>query len=401
MGNNAKQSKLLQTLIMSLMIILCMSFPVKFGPDFLFDLRHIPFILGALYIGYPAAITAFIVILSYRYFIGGDGVYVNFWVITSIAVFVPLLKDFYSNLKMRSKCFFAAGLALLSGYSLVTLIIVAGGIPFNSFSQLALSFILVQVLGMLLVTYLVEQTRHNKRLKNQVIHQEKLSIINDLSTSFSKEIGTPFTLTKGFLQQLYQENLPPEQKREYIDAALKELQRGEAMTSDFLSLTKNNFEQQVYMDVDRVLHDVVNVISPYADTHSVRIKVETTILDEVWVEGEYQSFQQSLLNLVKNSIEAMPGGGELMIRTAVKSEKVIIEITDTGMGMTKEEVEKLGTPYYTTKEDGTGLGTSIAFSTIKGMRGTIEINSIKGKGTTFTIKLPKSIEDDQKNDYAS
>ncbi|MCD8510597.1 MAG: HAMP domain-containing histidine kinase [Bacillus sp. (in: Bacteria)] len=302
---------------------------------------------------------------------------------------------------MRSKCFFAAGLALLSGYSLVTLIIVAGGIPFNSFSQLALSFILVQVLGMLLVTYLVEQTRHNKRLKNQVIHQEKLSIINDLSTSFSKEIGTPFTLTKGFLQQLYQENLPPEQKREYIDAALKELQRGEAMTSDFLSLTKNNFEQQVYMDVDRVLHDVVNVISPYADTHSVRIKVETTILDEVWVEGEYQSFQQSLLNLVKNSIEAMPGGGELMIRTAVKSEKVIIEITDTGMGMTKEEVEKLGTPYYTTKEDGTGLGTSIAFSTIKGMRGTIEINSIKGKGTTFTIKLPKSIEDDQKNDYAS
>ncbi|MCD8510598.1 MAG: hypothetical protein LRY73_12485 [Bacillus sp. (in: Bacteria)] len=74
MGNNAKQSKLLQTLIMSLMIILCMSFPVKFGPDFLFDLRHIPFILGALYIGYPAAITAFIVILSYRYFIGGDGV---------------------------------------------------------------------------------------------------------------------------------------------------------------------------------------------------------------------------------------------------------------------------------------------------------------------------------------
>lgn len=401
--NDSKLSKVVQILGMALIILLCMSFPVKFGTDFLFDLRHIPFILGALYLGYPAALTAFFTIVSYRYFLGGEGVYVNFWVITSIAFLVPLLRRFYFNLKRKSRIFFSAGLSLMSGYSLVALIIIAGGIPIGSFYELAISYILVQVLGMLFVTYLIEEMSQNKKLQDQMIHKEKLNTINDLSESITKEIQHPLTATKRYLQLLYHENVSPENRRRYLDMALKELDRGELVITDFLSFTQSKGEEQVYINVVNELEYVVKIITPYSITNNVRIHVDTTVMgDSVMVMGNHNQFQQSLVNLLKNSIEAMPNGGDLTITASSERKKVTIEVTDTGIGMSSEEVAKLGTPFYTTKEIGTGLGTSLVFNTINAMKGTFDIQSEKGKGTTVSIQLP-SFHDKVvvEKDYAS
>lgn len=99
--------------------------------------------------------------------------------------------------------------------------------------------------------------------------------------------------------------------------------------------------------------------------------------------------QQCLINLLKNAVEAMKeNGGILSIVVSEQKNKVMIKIEDNGIGMNKEEVLQLGNPYYSTKKEGTGLGMLMVYSTISKVNGTIQVDSEKGKGTTFTILIP-------------
>ncbi|HEY4551451.1 MAG TPA: ATP-binding protein, partial [Bacillus sp. (in: firmicutes)] len=104
--------------------------------------------------------------------------------------------------------------------------------------------------------------------------------------------------------------------------------------------------------------------------------------------GEKKKFQQCLINILKNGIESMPDNGHLQIRQSVTNDMIKIDIRDEGKGMTQEQINRLGEPYFTTKEKGTGLGMMVSYSIIKSMNGTIKVTSEYGKGTCFTLKLP-------------
>lgn len=388
---NPKHKKVLLILLTTVIIILCMSFPVKFGTEFLFDLRHVPLILGALYIGFPAALPAFIIIISYRYFLGGDGVYVNFIVVTLILLIVPILKSSYLKLQRKSKVLFSSGLSLVSGLLVVFIVPFTGNISFGEFFVMAIPFVVIQAISMWFVTYLIEEMSYNKKIEERILHTEKLNIISDLSASISHEIRNPLTVTQGFLQMLYRNDLSDEKKKCYINFALSELKRGEMIITDFLSLTKTKAENNASFNVIKELQYVVNILTPYALIHNVDMKMKTFILNEnvlVWVGNDYNRFQQSLINLMKNSIEAMPNGGTLKITVRPDEKLVLIQIKDTGIGMSKKELSRLGTPYYTTKEKGTGLGTALIFTTMHSMKGIIDVESEKGKGTTISLRLP-------------
>jgi signal transduction histidine kinase len=102
-------------------------------------------------------------------------------------------------------------------------------------------------------------------------------------------------------------------------------------------------------------------------------------------------------NLVLNAIDAMPQGGTLTLRTRDTGERARLEITDTGTGLTPEERERIFTPYYTTKQHGTGLGLAVVQSVVSDHHGTINVNSEPGRGTTFVIDLPKRAIEDAKS----
>jgi len=107
------------------------------------------------------------------------------------------------------------------------------------------------------------------------------------------------------------------------------------------------------------------------------------------IVGNKQHFQQCFLNLIKNGIEAMPNGGTLNIASSISNNKVIIRIEDSGIGMSQEQINRFGEPYFSTKTKGTGLGTMVAVKIIETMHGSLKIRSIVSKGTTLTITFPK------------
>ncbi|MGZ4161193.1 MAG: ATP-binding protein, partial [Neobacillus sp.] len=118
------------------------------------------------------------------------------------------------------------------------------------------------------------------------------------------------------------------------------------------------------------------------------ITIETDIKDSLYIKGNKSEIKQVLVNIIKNGIEAMNTGGSLKVNTFEKQSVVYIEIIDSGKGMTKSQLKKLGTPFYTTKEKGTGVGLTISFQLIQAMKGRITVESEQGNGTTFTLEFP-------------
>jgi len=122
--------------------------------------------------------------------------------------------------------------------------------------------------------------------------------------------------------------------------------------------------------------------------HPVRTEMQLDATVPV-IAADPELLHRSLSNLVLNALDAMPQGGTITIRTATREDTVRIEVGDTGTGLTKEECERLFTPYYTTKKHGTGLGLAIVQSVITDHGGTIGVESTPGQGATFIIELPR------------
>lgn len=372
-------------IMLSISTILCMSFPIEFFPGFHFDLRQVLLIIGALYGGFYFSSWLFMTVLAYRFLLGGDGVYVSFFVITFISLCVPLLSEYYTKLKLYEKVIVSIILAEISAFLTIFLSHFVSQTPFE-FQEISINYFVIQGLSMGLVVYLVETMKYNVQMRKELIKAEKMSILTQISASISHEVKNPITITQGFVEALEDED-SREKRKEYVGYILEELQRAQNIIYEFLALTKPELDNMASINISQELSYSVNLMKPFAKSHKVKIEVED-IAEQCMILGDQQKIRQCFINLIKNSIEAMENGGELRVRAIKNSNKINIDIIDNGIGMTPNEVSKLGTPYFTTKEEGTGLGMMIVFNIIKKMRGEIKIESEKGKGTHFTITFP-------------
>jgi signal transduction histidine kinase len=140
--------------------------------------------------------------------------------------------------------------------------------------------------------------------------------------------------------------------------------------------------------VNEVVHSVLRVFQAQLrekNAMTVRQELEAGLPE---IAADPDLLHRALQNLVLNAIDAMPSGGELLIRTASRGGRIEISVGDTGLGLTPEECERLFTPYYTTKQHGTGLGLAIVQSVVSDHGGRISVESARDRGTTFRIELP-------------
>jgi signal transduction histidine kinase len=169
---------------------------------------------------------------------------------------------------------------------------------------------------------------------------------------------------------------------------LSELNRIEYIISEFLVLAKP--QNVVYKERD--VRPLLEHIIALAETHAIMHNVQIAAVYEKelpLVKCEENQLKQVFLNLLKNAVEAMSGGGEVRVEVRWEQQKnLLIRFVDQGCGIAEERIPKLGEPFYTTKEKGTGLGLMVSYKIIENHGGTINVISRERKGTTFEIRLP-------------
>ena len=224
------------------------------------------------------------------------------------------------------------------------------------------------------------------------IDSAELDSLNTLAAGLVHEIKNPLNAISINLQLLNEDlqNSNTEKNSKMlrrVKLLQKEVSRLDSILSDFLRFAKRHELHLEACDINEVIDSVLNFISPEAMQNSIRIlKSFDAKLPKCNLDSNV--IKQALLNVILNAQQAMPNGGELIVRTYQNGENAFIDITDTGVGIQKNKIDKIFQVYYSTKKNGTGLGLHTAKRIIEENKGTISIRSEDGKGSSFLIKLP-------------
>ncbi|EOP61630.1 ATP-binding protein [Bacillus nitratireducens] len=214
---------------------------------------------------------------------------------------------------------------------------------------------------------------------------ENLAVIGTMSTTIAHEIRNPLTALKGFTQIQKERNLEDTMSYEIM---LQEIERINEFVSELMLLGKPKPTNYEWCNIREILLYVVQLMESYATQYKVKFHLQVDGNLPV-INGDDKQLKQVLLNIIKNGIESMPKGGDIQIRAYKKAgENLCISIEDQGLGIENEKIEKIGKAFYTTKENGTGLGLMITYKIIEEHQGSIAIQSSMGVGTKVEIYLP-------------
>ena len=369
-------------------LVLCMVFPVYTSEGGLWDLRYVPFILGGLYGGYKLGLIQIGVALLLRFSLGGMGFYSASVLIIIIGIATCILSKYYLKMNLKHKLLLSVTLLFIGMTIDLSLEFI---FPKDYITGLILSgFYSINMLGLIISTIIWEGIRTYSSLLQNLIKAEKFQMVYHLAASISHEVRNPLTVSRGFIQ-LLSDDISPEKRKEFIDITLKELDRATDIINDYLTFAEPALEKNEKIHINEEIKQAVSVISHLATIYGVEIeqKIDNPEQNQFVSIGERKKLQQCLINVMKNGIESMKSKeGKLQIHLSSFQDTVKIDISDQGVGMSPEQINRLGQPYFSNKETGTGLGMMVSYSIIKGMNGTIQVNSELGKGTCFRINLP-------------
>jgi len=219
--------------------------------------------------------------------------------------------------------------------------------------------------------------------ERNVLHLNQLASVGQIAAGIAHEVKNPLTAVKGFLQLLKES--PTD---EYVDIAQSELNNALATLENLLHVSKPDSDEEPYQPIKMAVE--LEVLFTLFQDQIYRVEIQRNLRDtETMIYGKRNQLKKALFNLLKNAFEAIPEKGTITVEHYETDEEVHISIRDTGVGIPPEKLKMLGTPFFTTKPDGTGMGLTQVFSVIYEHHGTIDVHSIVNQGTTFHISLPK------------
>lgn len=225
-----------------------------------------------------------------------------------------------------------------------------------------------------------------KKQEEILFRQEKLSAVGQLAAGIAHEIRNPLTSMRGYTEFLLLDE-EQESRREHLEIVLDEINRVNNIVEEFMMLAKPQADLYNEQNLIGILQNTLTLLAYEAKKKKVIMTFDVED-NQLMVLCDEHKLKQVFLNIIKNSIEAMPQGGKVTISVEKHTHEVSVMITDTGIGIAPSKLRRIGEPFFTTKENGTGLGLMISFKIIENHNGKIEIESEQGKGTSFTINLP-------------
>lgn len=210
----------------------------------------------------------------------------------------------------------------------------------------------------------------------------RLANIGQISAGIAHEIRNPLTAVKGFLQLLREQT-----SHKYLDIASSELDRAISALQNLLQVSKPDFDDEPYEPIN-LCTELESLLFLFQD-QIYRVSIEKDFRDcEMVINGKRNQLKKALFNLLKNAFEAISDEGLITVQHYGKDDRLIVSVRDSGVGLSADQLKLLGTPFYTTKADGTGMGLTQVYSTIYQHEAEIEVHSKEGEGTEFILSFP-------------
>ena len=243
-----------------------------------------------------------------------------------------------------------------------------------------------EVSGQLMI---LDDKTERVKLEDQLIQSEKLTSIGLLAAGVAHEVNTPLAVVSSYSQMLYKQLHEDDPKGKILDKIIKQSFRASQIVNSLLNFSRTSGSEFRLVDLHSVVGDTLSLLEHQFKTAKVRAKREFSS-SAPQVFGNQGKLQQVFLNLFINAKDAMPDGGELLVRTSSHDSVFRIEVLDTGVGIAEEHLKKVYDPFFTTKElgRGTGLGLSVTYGIIQEHSGKISVDSKPGQGTCFTLEFP-------------
>lgn len=236
------------------------------------------------------------------------------------------------------------------------------------------------------VQVILRDISERKQTEELMLKSEKLSIAGRLAAGIAHEIRNPLTAIKGFLQLM---KPTMEENEHYFEIVFSELSRIELILSELLMLAKpqqNAVKERV--NLKKIISEVTALLETQANLKGIFIKTDYEH-DSMYINGDQNQLKQVFINLIKNAVESMPDGGTVHIIMTEDEYSVNVTVKDEGDGIPENVLKRIGEPFLTTKEKGTGLGLMVTFNLIKNHQGAIQVDSKPDRGTAFHITFPK------------
>jgi len=231
-----------------------------------------------------------------------------------------------------------------------------------------------------------------KESQDQLIQAEKLTSLGQMAASIAHEINNPLAgvlvYTRLLSKKLTEDTARKEESLDYLSKMESEVSRCSRIIRNLLDFARQTQPTLRLVDINQVIEQVLAMVGHQAQLQNVEVVKEfSPSLPKVM--ADFDQLQQIFTNLTLNAIQAMPDGGRLTIRSSAVDGEVRIDVQDTGCGISKENMDKLFTPFFTTKAKGkgVGLGLAVAHGIIERHKGRIKVQSEVGKGTTFSVYL--------------
>jgi len=231
---------------------------------------------------------------------------------------------------------------------------------------------------------IITDVTEQKRFDDEIARLDKMNLVGQMAASIGHEIRNPLTTVRGYLQ-LFQRKDKLAEYGEQLHTMIEELDRANAIITEFLSLAKN---KAVEMEQGN-LNDIINALFPLLQADAFRTGHDIKIVAGSIPDCNFdkKEIRQLLLNLVRNALDASPQGGIVTICTYRTTAQAILVVQDRGSGIPKDILAKLGTPFVSGKEGGTGLGLAVCYRIAQRHSARLEVKT-SAKGTTFMVKFP-------------
>jgi signal transduction histidine kinase len=209
----------------------------------------------------------------------------------------------------------------------------------------------------------------------------RLHLVGQMAASIGHEVRNPMTTVRGYLQ-MFRNNESYIEHRDRFDIMIAELDRANSIITEYLSLAKNKAIHLKKGNINSVITNLFPLIQANALEIGHSVLLETNNVPDILFDKE--EICQLILNLIRNSLEATPLGGTIVLRTSIVDEQVVLSVHDTGPGIPQNILDQIGTPFLTTKDAGTGLGLSVCYRIAERNKASIQVKT-SNRGTNFFV----------------